>query len=405
MQMKVNLDRTHIRNFLTLRYNPLQNTTRSLANAKGFSTGNSAPDGKLVEKLLLASVNKLTKNKKDVITVSLSSGIDSSLCLALLRKQFPEQKIVSICGVFDKKQDESGRAKEIARKFNSDFKILRIPSLYTNMPELISMTKKPRWNTYTHFVANEAKKYGALLVTGDGADELFAGYTFRYKKFLHLLKPDDTWLSKAKKYLECHNRDWVPNQKLLFDKSIKFNWKTIYSYLKPYFQNKMHPLNQVLLADYNGKLSYDFIPTSNYILKHYSISGGPIFLDKEIISFAMGLPLDQKYNMLQNQGKLLLRKISKRYGVKHIDEKKGFSPDLFSDWKKTGKSICESYIMKSDSRIYEKKIINPNWVLMAFKKIETDNDIRYLTKLVSVLGLEIWLRVFITKELNANKKL
>ena len=405
MQMKVNLDRTHIRNFLTLRYNPLQNTTRSLANAKEFSTGNSDPDGKLVEKLLLASVNKLTKNKKDVITVSLSSGIDSSLCLALLRKQFPEQKIVSICGVFDKKQDESGRAKEIARKFNSDFKILRIPSLYTNMPELISMTKKPRWNTYTHFVANEAKKYGALLVTGDGADELFAGYTFRYKKFLHLLKPDDTWLSKAKKYLECHNRDWVPNQKLLFNKSIKFNWKTIYSYLKPYFQNKMHPLNQVLLADYNGKLSYDFIPTSNYILKHYSISGGPIFLDKEIISFAMGLPLDQKYNMLQNQGKLLLRKISKRYGVKHIDEKKGFSPDLFSDWKKTGKSICESYIMKSDSRIYEKKIINPNWVLMAFKKIETDNDIRYLTKLVSVLALEIWLRVFITKELNANKKL
>ena len=405
MQMKVNLDRTHIRNFLTLRYNPLQNTTRSLANAKGFSTGNSDPDGKLVEKLLLASVNKLTKNKKDVITVSLSSGIDSSLCLALLRKQFPEQKIVSICGVFDKKQDESGRAKEIARKFNSDFKILRIPSLYTNMPELISMTKKPRWNTYTHFVANEAKKYGALLVTGDGADELFAGYTFRYKKFLHLLKPDDTWLSKAKKYLECHNRDWVPNQKLLFDKSIKFNWKTIYSYLKPYFQNKMHPLNQVLLADYNGKLSYDFIPTSNYILKHYSISGGPIFLDKEIISFAMGLPLDQKYNMLQNQGKLLLRKISKRYGVKHIDEKKGFSPDLFSDWKKTGKSICESYIMKSDSRIYEKKIINPNWVFTAFKKIETDNDIRYLTKLVSVLALEIWLRVFITKELTAKNKL
>ena len=403
--MKVNLDRTHIRNFLTLRYNPLQNTTKSLANTKTFSTVNSDPDGKLLEKLLLESVNKLTKNRKDVFTVSLSSGIDSSLCLVLLRKQFPDQKIVSICGIFDKTLDESKKAKEIARKFNSDFKILRIPSLYTHMPELISMTKKPRWNTYTHLVAKEAKKYGTLLVTGDGADELFAGYRFRYKKFLQLLKPHDTWLSKTKKYLECHNRDWVPNQKLLFDKSLKFNWKTIYSYFRPYFQNKMHPLNQVLLADYNGKLTYDFIPTSNHILKYYRISGGPIFLDKKIISFAMGLPLDQKYNMLQNQGKLLLRKISKRYNVKHIDEKKGFSPDLFSDWKKAGKSICESYIMKSDSRIYEKKIINPNWVLMAFKKIETDNDIRYLTKLVSVLALEIWLRVFITKELNANKKL
>ena len=46
-----------------------------------------------------------------------------------------------------------------------------------------------------------------------------------------------------------------------------------------------------------------------------------------------------------------------------------------------------------------------SWVLMAFKKIETDNDIRYLTKLVSVLALEIWLRVFITKELTAKNKL
>ena len=405
MQMKVNLDRTYIRNFLTLRYNPLQNTTRSLANTKTFSIGNSDPDGKLLEKLLLESVSKLPKNKKDVFTVSLSSGIDSSLSLALLRKQFPDQKIVSICGIFDKKQNESKKAKEIARKFNSDFKILRIPSLYTHMPELISMTKKPRWNTYTHLIAKEAKKYGNLLVTGDGADELFAGYTFRYKKFLQLLKPHDTWLSKAKKYLECHNRDWVPNQKLLFDESIKFNWKTVYSYFRPYFQNKMHPLNQVLLADYNGKLTYDFIPTSNHILKYYNLTGAPIFLDKKVTSFAIGLPLDEKYNFLQNQGKLILRKISKRYNVKHIDEKKGFSPDLFTDWEKTGKSICESYIMKADSRIYEKKIINPNWVFTAFKKIELDRDIRYLTKLVSVLALEIWLRVFITKELNSNKKL
>ena len=63
--MKVNLDRTHIRNFLTLRYNPLQNTTKSLANTKTFSTVNSDPDGKLLEKLLLESVNKLTKNRKD----------------------------------------------------------------------------------------------------------------------------------------------------------------------------------------------------------------------------------------------------------------------------------------------------------------------------------------------------
>ena len=105
----------------------------------------------------------------------------------------------------------------------------------------------------------------------------------------------------------------------------------------------------------------------------------------------------QHLNTIRNRdGDLYLR-----FYVRHTWDENQW----FSDWKKTGKSICESYIMKSDSRIYEKKIINPNWVFTAFKKIELDRDIRYLTKLVSVLALEIWLRVFITKELNANKKL
>ena len=92
MQMKVNLDRTHIRNFLTLRYNPLQNTTRSLANAKGFSTGNSDPDGKLVEKLLLASVNKLTKDTCENIIKAiiplLKSQILSYIIENIIEKSF-----------------------------------------------------------------------------------------------------------------------------------------------------------------------------------------------------------------------------------------------------------------------------------------------------------------------------
>ena len=93
-----------------------------------------------------------------------------------------------------------------------------MPSIYQTMPKLISITKKPRWNTYTHIIAQEAKKFSNMYIAGDGADEVFGGYTFRYNKFLNLYKPKSNWKNKIKNYLECHNRDWVPNQKTLFGK-------------------------------------------------------------------------------------------------------------------------------------------------------------------------------------------
>ena len=51
------------------------------------------------------------------------------------------------------------------------------------------------------------------------------------------------------------------------------------------------------------------------------------------------------------------------------------------------------------------KIINHNWVIRSFEKVENDGDIRYLNRLISILALEIWYRLFITKEISSSKKL
>jgi len=47
---------------------------------------------------------------------------------------------------------------------------------------------------------------------------------------------------------------------------IKFAWSSIYQLVKIYFDNNLDPLEQVLLADYHGKLMYDFIPTNEKFL-------------------------------------------------------------------------------------------------------------------------------------------
>lgn len=399
------IDKTLIRNFLTIRYNPREKPPLKLASWRDFLPENNDADGKITEKLLLQSINKSIPNNESPISISLSSGIDSSLCLALLRKSFPKRKIVAICGVFEDGYDESINAKKIASKFEADFKVLQMESIFTNMPEIISISKKPRWNTYNHLVAKEAKRKSNFLITGDGADELYGGYVFRYSKFQNTLRPNDGWLEKVKKYLDCHNRDWVPDQNILFEKTLKFNWNKIYEYFRPYFHNKLESLTQVMLADFNGKLLYDFIPTGKMIFDHYNIKGIPIFLDSSVISFARKLSLKQKYDLKSSKGKLILRQITKRLDVNHIQEKRGFSPSLLLDWQKHGKGICQSYLLDKKSLIFEKKLINRNWVEKAFFRVETDGDIRYLNRLISVLALEIWLRLFVTKEISPKTKM
>ena len=307
--------------------------------------------------------------------------------------------------MFDNGFDESKKAKKIAETFSAEFNVLNMGSMFTNMPEIISITQRQIWNTYTHLIAKEAKKKTNFLVTGDGADELFGGYVFRYQKFQHLITKKDNWLEKTKKYLECHNRDWVPDQTSLFGKQIKFDWNKIYNYFKPYFQNSLDPLSQIMLADFNGKLLFDFIPTSKSIATYYNIKSVSIFLDPTLVNFALKLPINQKYNEKTIKGKLVLRKISKRLGIKHIEEKKGFSPSLLFDWKQNGKNIAESFLLNRKSQIYKKNLINYDWIVKAFHMVESDGDIRYLNRLISILALEIWIKIFINHDLNPKTKL
>ncbi|MEM3143592.1 MAG: asparagine synthase C-terminal domain-containing protein [Candidatus Nitrosotenuis sp.] len=402
--MDVKLNKKLIRNFLTMRFNPEDVPSLQLAKPIDLITKTSDQQGHKTEKLLMNSILK-KKTESNTYVVSLSSGIDSTLCLALLRKTFPDSNIWGICAVFQNAFDESKRAEKIAKRFDAYFKVLPIKSIFQHMPQLIAISGKPRWNTYQHYIAKEARKYSNVLIVGDGADELFGGYTFRYNKFLTLNRAKDNWRTKTINYLECHNRDWVPDQEHMFGRSIKFSWDDTYEYFRKYFSNRLEPLKQLMLADYNGKLIFDFIPTTKSILEHYKLKDGTVFLDHDVIKFSHHLPLQEKYDQKNGKGKLVLREIAKRLKIDHLNEKRGFSPDLFYDWQKNGKRLYEKYLIQKDSVIFTKKIINNNWVIRSFEKIENDGDIRYLNRIISILALEIWLRIFITKEMKPTKQL
>ena len=132
---------------------------------------------KIISNTLKANINQSN------VVISLSSGIDSTLITAILRKEFPQLNIESISVTFADSIDESPAAKKISEKFETNHHILYLDNFLHELPKAISIVKQPFWDLHWYYVVKKAKSLSNLLLSGDGGDELFGGYTFRYQKF------------------------------------------------------------------------------------------------------------------------------------------------------------------------------------------------------------------------------
>jgi len=271
------------------------------------------------------------------------------------------------------------------------------------LPKAISITKQPFWDLHWYYLTKEMKNFTNIFLSGDSGDELFGGYTFRYKKFLALTNENSTSHEKILAYLNCHERDWVPDQNDLFTNELKFTWDEIYQLLKPYFNNSLPLLSQVFLADFNGKLLHNMVPLYSKIHKHFQIKNITPLLSDQLVSFAMHLPIEQKYNHQENSGKILLVKLLEKYKISQLvsRKKQGFSVDTLNLWNSYGKQLCEYYL--DNSRIVDDNIINYEWIQKHIKK--SDIDVRYVNKFLGLLALEIWYRLCVTNEMDENELL
>jgi asparagine synthase (glutamine-hydrolysing) len=390
-----------IRNILTLRYDPLQKTKLPILESKDFVNLKNY-DPTFIENSLKNSIQDKLDSTKN-LTISLSGGIDSTLVLGLIRKTLPNLKINAISIKFAHSTDETPTAKKIANFFETEHEIISLDNYLLELPAAINIIGLPFWDIHWYYIAKNAKNKSNFLASGDGGDELFGGYTFRYSKFLSLTKPNSTPLEKIKAYLSCHERDWVPNQEKIFNSKTNFSWKSIHSILRPFFDNTLSSLNQVFLADYNGKLPYNFSVISNKINQFFDLKPVTPILEPQLISYASHLAPELKYNSLENIGKLPLRKLLKKYECDSLvsKEKLGFSVNTINLWNSIGKELCISYL--DNARIVEDGWINKEWISSHITK--PDLDVRYVNKFLGLLSLEIWYRLFVTKEMNSTTKL
>ena len=391
-------------NILTLRYDPSINPNLPRKTWKDFEPIDEYQNTISIEKSICNEIEKkLSHTNEQEISIALSGGVDSALMLSLLRKTKPAVKINAVSIKFANSIDETPAASRIAEKYNADHHIIHLENYLSELPKAISIIKLPFWDLHWYYVVKKSQTLSKILISGDGGDELFAGYTFRYKKFLSLTSENSSIDEKVKAYLECHERDRVSDQEDIFNQKCQFSWDSIYSILLPFFDNNLSRLEQVYLADYNGKLLYNFNPINSRITDYFQINQLAPLLNNELLTTATHIPTKYKYDIDNEIGKLPLRAILEKNNTASLvtKEKLGFNVNTINLWKLYGHNLCKEFL--DDSRVVKDGWINNGWIQ---KHIDNpDIDVRYVNKFLGILAFEIWYRLFITKEMSSNTTL
>jgi len=400
----VEINPSSLVNILTLRYDPSIEPNLPPKNSKDFLADDKPIDIQSFENLICNEMqNKLETLGDKEISIALSGGVDSTLVLALLRKIKPETKLHAVSIKFANSVDETPAASKIAEKFNADHHIIHLENYLSELPKAISIIKLPFWDLHWYYVVKKSSTLSKILLSGDGGDELFAGYTFRYNKFLSLTSDNSTPLEKVKAYLECHERDRVSDQDDIFTKKCNFSWDVIYNRLLPFFDNELDRINQVCLADYNGKLLYNFNPINSGIINAFDMNLLTPLLTEKLLCIAPHIPMKYKYDEQNNIGKLPLRKLVEKHNASSLisTEKLGFNVNTLNLWKAQGHDLCKEFF--DNSELVKAGWINKEWIV---KYIDNpDLNVKYVNKFLGLLACEVWYRLFITKNMNSEETL
>ena len=119
----------------------------------------------------------------------LSGGIDSSIVTALMAKNSMEKPKTFTVGFKDSSYDESKYARAISKHLSTDHTevLLEEDDCKDVIPQISKIYDEPFADSSqipTYFISKIARKDVKVVLTGDGADELFGGYN----RYIHSRK-------------------------------------------------------------------------------------------------------------------------------------------------------------------------------------------------------------------------
>ena len=265
----------------------------------------------------------------------MSGGIDSSLISSILDKNKFHK--LHFCLTFKNKDKPANNVKQNKFRKYVNYKKLKIFSInekkyYKNLIYTYNKFCSPlsthdlpsRLFTYKYFKKKKIK----VIFGGDGADEIFGGYqkynnVFKKKKLkLGIISPYSSNQSK-------NSKEFIVSENL---------FKRAYKKYRSFLIKKEAIIQSNLFVDYFVQ-SVGVHNVSNDILcGENSIEMRSLFMNPNIIKFALNQPISSKINLKEKNKHLILKPILKRIFQRRLDKnlitkKQGFSGFPTNIWK------------------------------------------------------------------------
>ncbi|HVG53301.1 MAG TPA: asparagine synthase (glutamine-hydrolyzing) [Vicinamibacterales bacterium] len=147
-----------------------------------FRPNETASEGELVEELRAMLTESITLHQVSDVPVGafLSGGIDSSAVVALMSKPAAGRLKTFSIGFTESQFDELRYAREVAAAFQTDhYDVVLKPDVVRVVEDLTWYLDEPFGDTSaipTYMVSKLAAEHVKVVLSGDGGDELFAGY-------------------------------------------------------------------------------------------------------------------------------------------------------------------------------------------------------------------------------------
>lgn len=123
----------------------------------------------------------------------LSGGIDSSVVTALASRHKPDLHTFSIGYRDEKFFDETSYARLVSKKFNTEHTVFSLTNqdLYAHLHNILDYMDEPFADSSAiavYILSKETRKHATVALSGDGADEMLAGYN-KHAAFYRILHP------------------------------------------------------------------------------------------------------------------------------------------------------------------------------------------------------------------------